>query len=138
MKKAISFFSIAIGLTGLLGTAQADVVVHFINKTNKALEFSLMIPRTKIYSNLTDGHVAAHSTQRFSFHQLLPNCAQKSWRCAKLKPVVQHWGRYVVFTECPKIYNSSRRQNRWYKLTGSDTAHLRCRITRKPKAAKTQ
>ena len=133
MKKTTVLFALAMGVASIAANAQAYITVHLIDKTAKPLEFSLMVPRTKIYSALSDGRVPAGATRGFSFHQLLPSCVDRNWRCSKLKPVIQHWGHYVVFTACPKISSAYGREERWYKITGNDTAHLRCRNTRKPR-----
>lgn len=131
MKKCT--LAITLLAAGLCSAAHADITFNIINKTKKPLKFSLMVPRTKIYSNLSDGLVASGDTGQFTTSQILPTCNKKRWRCSKLKPVVQHWGKYVVFVQCPKAYNSRRKQNLWYKLTGSDTAHLHCRRISKPR-----
>ena len=127
--------TLAIGLlAATLGSvAQADITFNIINATSKPLEFSLMVPRTKTYSNLEDGRVEPGQTGHFPTSQILPKCAGKSWRCSKFKVVVQQWGKYVVFKECPKVYNSRKKKNLWYKISGNDTAHLFCKRVSKPK-----
>ena len=123
----------AILAASLGSVAQADITFNIINDTEKPLKFSLMVPRTKTYSNLEDGHVASGQTGHFPTSQILTKCAGKSWRCSKLKAVVQQWGKYVVFVECPKVYNSRRSKSLWYKISGNDSAYLFCRRVNKPK-----
>jgi hypothetical protein len=122
-----------VALSCFASHAAADVTINIINSTSKPAEFSLMVLRSTTYSKLSDGQIPANETRQFSSSQLLPKC-NDSWRCAKLKAVIQHWGSHVLFVACPKIYNSRKKtQTIWYKISGNDSSSLLCRRSKKPK-----
>lgn len=130
------------GLTALLGAfigslAQADITFNIINATEKPLEFSLMVPRTTLYSDPKDGSVPAGQSSAFTTNSLLPVCIEKGWSCSKLQPVIHQWGQYVVFVECPKTYNTRKNASLWYKVSGNDNTNLVCRQVSRPKPAAT-
>lgn len=118
-------------ITTLAATsAPAEINLTLINKTAKKIYVSLMVPRTKIFSELADGKVKAKSHRSFSLNDLMPKCAGRaSWRCRTIRPTIRKWGKYVVFVQCPKIYNSRyKTQTRRFQLVGNDSSSLYCRF----------
>lgn len=117
-------------------SASAEVIVHMVNKSHDDIQFSLMVPRTKIYSQLDKGLVTEKSNKRFVASELLESqCQQRRWwRCSKLMPVIQKYGNQVIFVTCPKVYNSRHRKvERWYQIKGNDSSNITCRSIRKPR-----